>query len=286
MERYRARNNLPEPAEPPQAPPAVAQPSAAVVKPHQQPQPVVSSSPKGQSGGNKGRASTPEGAESVAGTSTEAAENEEGVSNHGNATEAADGHQATTIPPPLPTGDRSVLSSLFCRRCFTYECMLHMPSQPRPQWRYAPTRYPEKPTPGAAHPPTRSSSPSPTGEIAPQEVGKEAPSPKPVSAGVKRKAASASSSSSSPESALLLALGPPPRLGPPAVSARPCLVRAERAQRRGRSRRPRRRRCVRRTRRMREWRPRGGRRLRRRRRKRLRGLVVVVVVSTRRLPTF
>ena len=182
MERYRARNNLPEPAEPPQGPPAVvAQPSAAVVKPHQQPQPVVSSSPKGQSGGNKGRASTPEGAESVAGTSTEAAENEEGGSNHGNATEAADGHQVTTIPPPLPTGDRSVLSSLFCRRCFTYECMLHMPSQPRPQWRYAPTRYPEKP------PTQQEQQPSPTGDIAPQEVGKEAPSPKPRASTVSRR---------------------------------------------------------------------------------------------------
>ena len=37
---------------------------------------------------------------------------------------------------PLPR-DRTVLSSLFCRRCFTYDCSQHGVVQPRPTWRYA-----------------------------------------------------------------------------------------------------------------------------------------------------
>ena len=34
-------------------------------------------------------------------------------------------HAVGTMLEPLPP-DRSVLSSLFCRRCFTYDCPLHV----------------------------------------------------------------------------------------------------------------------------------------------------------------
>ena len=37
--------------------------------------------------------------------------------------------------PPLSTG-RTILSSLFCRRCLLYDCLLHGTAQPRPRWSY------------------------------------------------------------------------------------------------------------------------------------------------------